>query len=69
MPYGNGYGKSPKPGMLGSGGAAQAGSALQIKKQIEAIELRMTDPDYVPTAEEQSRLKQLRGMLENLRRK
>jgi len=54
--------------MLGTGGAAQAGSALQLRKQIQEIELRMTDPDYVPTEAEKARLRQLRGALENLRK-
>lgn len=63
------YGKAPKSGMLGTGGAGQAGSALELKKQIQDIEMRMMDPDYVPSAAEESRLKQLRGALEALRKK
>lgn len=62
-------GKSPKPSMLGTGGAFKAGSALELQKQIREIEFRMTDPGYVPTAAEESRLKQLRGALEALSRK
>lgn len=61
MPFGR---KSPKPGMLGSGMAFKAGSAVQLRREIQDLELRQSDPGYIPTAEEQSRLAQLRGELE-----
>lgn len=61
--------KAPKSGMLGSGGAAQAGSAIELRKQILDIEWRMSEPGYVPTAAEEALLAQLRGALQNLQKK
>jgi hypothetical protein len=49
--------------MLGAGMAKQAGSVMEIQRQIREIEMRMADADYIPTDEEQSRLAQLRGRL------
>lgn len=58
-----------KSSMLGTGGAGQAGSALELRKKIQELELRLTEPSYVPTQDEESRLAQLRGALEALRKK
>ena len=58
--------KKPAPSILGSGLAFKAGNAAAINLRIREIELRMSDPDYIPTAAEQSELAQLRGQLSEL---
>ena len=61
--------KKPKPSMLGSGMAAKAGSTLEIQRRLREFEMRMTDPDYIPTEAEKSEMMQLRGRLEEMNRK
>lgn len=67
--FGKSTPKAPKASMLGTGGAAQAGSAMEIMRRIREIELRMTDSNYVPTAAEESELAQLRGRLQDAQKK
>jgi len=61
MPYGR-KNKTPKPGMLGSGMAGRAGSALAMKRQIERMEM---DWDML-TEEEKSKLALMRDQLSRL---